>query len=200
MCVGVLGMMTTFLFLKHEKLLEQSTRHDLTNIKTIRNIITDEEDLLMKEVKSLQDIIVKEAEQEAEMITSVVFHLPEREVVDAGAEGQERGSGVQQPGTISLPTDTVSSSSSNSISGTSSSGSGSGSSNTPPVKPATDAPEKRGLLKCGGKYVDSEVIYWKIVPGDNTYESPITPHHDLHHDRYLTYEYDEGGWNNIRMG
>jgi hypothetical protein len=59
--------------------------------------------------------------------------------------------------------------------------------------------EKRGLLQCDGKYIDSEVIYWKIVPGDNTYESPITPHHDLHHDRYLTYEYDEGGWNNIRM-
>jgi hypothetical protein len=62
-----------------------------------------------------------------------------------------------------------------------------------------DDVERKGLLKCDGKYVDSEVIYWKIVPGDNTYESPITPHHDLHHDRYLTYEYDEGGWNNIRM-
>jgi hypothetical protein len=59
--------------------------------------------------------------------------------------------------------------------------------------------ERKGLLKCDGQYVDSEVIYWKIVPGDDTYESPITPHHDMHHDRYLTYEYDEGGWNNIRM-
>jgi hypothetical protein len=66
-------------------------------------------------------------------------------------------------------------------------------------KEAVDGEEKRGLLQCDGKYIDSEVIYWKIVPGDNTYESPITPHHDLHHDRYLTYEYDEGGWNNIRM-
>ena len=62
-----------------------------------------------------------------------------------------------------------------------------------------DEVEKKGLLQCDGQFVDSEVIYWKIVPGDDTYESPITPHHDLHHDRYLTYEYDEGGWNNIRM-
>jgi len=60
--------------------------------------------------------------------------------------------------------------------------------------------ERRGELKCNGRLVDSEVIYWKIVPGDDTYESPITPHHGIHHDRYLTYEYDEGGWNNIRMG
>ena len=59
---------------------------------------------------------------------------------------------------------------------------------------------KRGVLKCGGQERDSEVIYWKIVPGDITYESPITPHHGLHHDRYLTFEYDQGGWNNIRMG
>jgi hypothetical protein len=60
--------------------------------------------------------------------------------------------------------------------------------------------ERRGLLMCDGKPTESEVIYWKIVPGDNEYESPITPHHGTHHDRYLTYEYDEGGWNNIRMG
>jgi hypothetical protein len=55
-------------------------------------------------------------------------------------------------------------------------------------------------LKCDGQYIQSEIIYWKIVPGDNTYESPITPHHNDHHDKYITYEYDEGGWNNIRMG
>ena len=45
--------------------------------------------------------------------------------------------------------------------------------------------ERKGLLYCNGKQTDSEVIYWKIVPGDNTYESPITPHHGMHHDRYL---------------
>lgn len=59
---------------------------------------------------------------------------------------------------------------------------------------------KKGLLICNGQKVDSEVIYWRIVPGDHEFESPITPHHGLHHDRYLTFEYDNGGWNNIRMG
>ena len=87
--------------------------------------------------------------------------------------------------------------------------------------------EKRGTLTCHGKEVDSEIIYWRKVRGDRHYESPITPHHDLHHDRYLTFEYDHGGehiyimmfliytfiwiayllfdvilsgWNNVRMG
>ena len=60
--------------------------------------------------------------------------------------------------------------------------------------------EKKGLLTCNGKLTDSEVIYWKQVPGDSTYESPITPHHEDHHDKYLTFEYDAGGWNNVRMG
>lgn len=67
-------------------------------------------------------------------------------------------------------------------------------------KKTRKAGEKRGQLICNGKEIDSEVIYWKIVPGDNTFESPITPHHNNHHDRYLTFEYDQGGWNNIRMG
>jgi hypothetical protein len=52
---------------------------------------------------------------------------------------------------------------------------------------------KKGILICDNKQIDSEVIYWKIVEGDNSYESPITPHHDLHHDRYVTFEYDQGG-------
>lgn len=60
--------------------------------------------------------------------------------------------------------------------------------------------EERGVLYCNGTKVDSEVIFWKIVPGDISYESPITPHHGLHHDRYLSFEYDQGGWNNVRMG
>jgi hypothetical protein len=60
--------------------------------------------------------------------------------------------------------------------------------------------ERKGVLMCNGSRLDSEVIYWRIVPGDNEYESPITPHHKEHHDKYLTFEYDAGGWNNIRMG
>lgn len=59
---------------------------------------------------------------------------------------------------------------------------------------------RRGLLTCNGERVDSEIIYWKQVPGDADYESPITVHHEEHHDRYLTFEYDQGGWNNVRMG
>jgi hypothetical protein len=43
--------------------------------------------------------------------------------------------------------------------------------------------ERRGELICNGKPIDSEVIYWKIVPGDDTYESPITPHHGYFVDR-----------------
>jgi hypothetical protein len=60
--------------------------------------------------------------------------------------------------------------------------------------------EVRGSLVCGGQETHSEIIYWKVVPGDATFESPITPHHDAHDDRYLTFEYDNGGWNNMRMG
>lgn len=58
---------------------------------------------------------------------------------------------------------------------------------------------KRGELVCDGKKVDSEIIYWRDVPGDAEYESPITTHHGEHDDRYITYEYDQGGWNNVRM-
>ena len=53
---------------------------------------------------------------------------------------------------------------------------------------------QKGSLVCNGKQTDSEIIYWRVVPGDADYESPITPHHDNHHDRYLTFEYDNGGW------
>jgi hypothetical protein len=37
--------------------------------------------------------------------------------------------------------------------------------------------ERKGKLICNGTPLDSEVIYWKTVPGDDIYESPITPHH-----------------------
>ena len=57
----------------------------------------------------------------------------------------------------------------------------------------------RGDLVCEGRKVDSEIIYWRKVPEDMEYESPITTHHGEHDDRYITYEYDQGGWNNVRM-
>lgn len=52
----------------------------------------------------------------------------------------------------------------------------------------------RGLLICNGRRVDSEVIYWKDIPEDLEYESPITPHHNEHDVKYITFEYDHGGW------
>jgi len=39
-----------------------------------------------------------------------------------------------------------------------------------------------GKLVCGGVEVSSEVVYWREVPGDVVFESPITPHHGEHHD------------------
>lgn len=46
----------------------------------------------------------------------------------------------------------------------------------PPPAPAARPPTReeiknapRGELKCGGKPIDSEVIYWRVVPGDKTY-------------------------------
>ena len=59
---------------------------------------------------------------------------------------------------------------------------------------------KPGKLVCDGKSIQHEIIYWKDVPGDMQYESPITPHHANHDQKYLTFEYDAGGWNNVRMG
>jgi len=174
----VLCMMTTFLFIKHEKLLERNTEYDLSNIKTIQNIIIDEEELLLKEVKNLQDIIVKEAEQEAEMLHAIL--LSDRSGAAEGSSVSE-GMGRVASNTALMPQTGVKS-------------------NVPPVKPSDSEAEQIGLLKCGGKYIESEIIYWKRVPGDDSYESPITPHHGIHHDRYLSFEYDEGGWNNIRMG
>jgi hypothetical protein len=172
-------MMSTFLFLKHQKFLEKGKVQDVTGIKTIRNIIIDEEDLLLREVKNLQSALVREAEQEAEVIARIF--------------NAEKAAGIEASNAIATRVEVD-------VAARIDTGSGSGNSNIPPAKPPADEPERTGLLKCGGKYIDSEVIYWKIVPGDNTYESPITPHHGLHHDRYLSYEYDEGGWNNIRMG
>jgi hypothetical protein len=43
-----------------------------------------------------------------------------------------------------------------------------------------DDVERKGKLVCNGQERDSEIIYWKIVPGDKEFESPITPHHAVH--------------------
>ena len=51
--------------------------------------------------------------------------------------------------------------------------------------------EKKGTLTCDGKVWDSEVIYWRDIPSDLKRQEPTG---------YLSFEYDMGGWNNVRMG
>ena len=65
------------------------------------------------------------------------------------------------------------------------------------VKPAF----KKGPLTCGGKPLDSEVIYWRDVSGDKDIISPIIPVDEEYKKdmKYLSFEYDAGGWNNMRM-
>jgi hypothetical protein len=41
-----------------------------------------------------------------------------------------------------------------------------------------------------------EMVYWKDLPGDSSY---VAPFYDKNQRRYLTFEPDGGGWNNIRM-
>lgn len=57
---------------------------------------------------------------------------------------------------------------------------------------------RRGVLMCGGKQVDSEVIYWRIVPGDANYESPYRRRNG-ENKKFLTFKYDPAGYNNMRM-
>jgi hypothetical protein len=40
------------------------------------------------------------------------------------------------------------------------------------------------------------MVYWKDLPGDSSY---VAPFYDKNQRRYLTFEPDGGGWNNIRM-
>lgn len=63
---------------------------------------------------------------------------------------------------------------------------------------------RKGTLTCKGKKIDSDVIYWRDVEGDADYVSPIIPPtdpsaHGVDATRYLSFEYDAGGWNNMRM-
>jgi hypothetical protein len=44
-------------------------------------------------------------------------------------------------------------------------------------------------------FATEEMVYWSDIPADAEYKSPF---YDA--DKYLTFEPDQGGWNNIRMG
>lgn len=51
----------------------------------------------------------------------------------------------------------------------------------------------------GGPSEDAaqEMVYWRDIPSDSLYESPFKRKHGP--KQYLTFEPDQGGWNNIRM-
>jgi GDP-fucose protein O-fucosyltransferase len=59
-------------------------------------------------------------------------------------------------------------------------------------------------LSCG-KYggppdeIAAEMVYWRDIPSDSKYVSPFKST-TKDGEKYLTFEPDEGGWNNIRMG
>eukprot|EP00934_Nitzschia_sp_Nitz4_P005279 Nitzschia sp. Nitz4//scaffold153_size53422//29133//31264//NITZ4_006764-RA/size53422-augustus-gene-0.42-mRNA-1//1//CDS//3329537271//5269//frame0 len=46
------------------------------------------------------------------------------------------------------------------------------------------------------KELASEVVYWQDIPSDSTWVSPLK---DPNNRKFLTFEPDGGGWNNIRM-
>lgn len=46
-----------------------------------------------------------------------------------------------------------------------------------------------------------DMVYWQDIPTDKDYLSPFYYHHDFDHQqpKYITFELDIGGWNNVRM-
>ena len=45
--------------------------------------------------------------------------------------------------------------------------------------------------------IAAEMVYWRDIPKDAKYKSPFANYGP--NPKYLTFEPDEGGWNNIRM-
>lgn len=51
--------------------------------------------------------------------------------------------------------------------------------------------------KYGGPRDPHEMVYWKDIPKDAAYRSPLRRDEGI--PKYFTFEPDEGGWNNVRM-
>jgi len=67
-----------------------------------------------------------------------------------------------------------------------------------------DEKPKMATLSCqahGGPSDEhaQEMVYWQDIPSDTHFVSPFRAKHGKEEKRYLTFEPDGGGWNNIRM-
>lgn len=71
----------------------------------------------------------------------------------------------------------------------------------PPPKHDGHAVAGLSCAKYGGPpdEIAAEMVYWKDIPSDAQYVSPFKSTAQ-NGEKYLTFEPDEGGWNNIRMG
>ena len=51
------------------------------------------------------------------------------------------------------------------------------------------------------EFAQKEMVYWQDIKTDSLYESPFRKHHRMEdkEPKYMTFEPDGGGWNNIRM-
>lgn len=74
-----------------------------------------------------------------------------------------------------------------------------------PIPAPTSSPSSSPIhfvagLSCadhGGPEDPSEMVYWRDIADDTAYRSPLYDANGP--EKYLTFEPDEGGWNNIRM-